>query len=161
MAHAAWGVDCGRATDAGESAAAGADAALFDALASECRNLYGKRLVSLAVYGSYARGDQRSSSDVDSLVVADAYPPDISHRARESATVRALLPPGLAGEAEDLGVISARLREQRERSFYGDTDFIPSMNYHRPQAEQAMNEADRALEFFRRLIEGDILPAQA
>lgn len=96
MAHPLWDVETGRATDARESAAVGADAALFEALASACRNFYGERLAALAVYGSYARGDQRPDSDVDLLVVADSYPPDISDRGREFAAVRAALPSGLA-----------------------------------------------------------------
>ena len=37
------------------------------------RQLYGKRLKGLYLYGSYARGDYREGSDLDLLVVLDAF----------------------------------------------------------------------------------------
>jgi predicted nucleotidyltransferase len=37
------------------------------------RQLYGKRLKGLYLYGSYARGDYREGSDLDLLVVLDTF----------------------------------------------------------------------------------------
>lgn len=42
--------------------------ALFEAI----RSHYGKRLVSLVVYGSYARGENRFNSDIDLLIIVDS-----------------------------------------------------------------------------------------
>jgi uncharacterized protein len=44
--------------------------------------LYGKRLKGVYLFGSYARGDQDSQSDVDVLIVLshyDRYPLEIQH----------------------------------------------------------------------------------
>lgn len=40
-----------------------------------------------------------------------------------------------------LAEISTRLRKEREFSFYGDIDFIPTEHYSRQDAEQAIEEA--------------------
>lgn len=37
------------------------------------RQLYGKRLKGLYLYGSYARGDYREGSDLDVLVILDTF----------------------------------------------------------------------------------------
>ncbi len=47
---------------------------------------------------------------------------------------------------EQLAQISARLRKEREFSFYGDIDFIPTEQYSREDAEQAMVEAQMTVE---------------
>lgn len=44
---------------------------LFDKLQALCQNLYGKRLVSLAIFGSTGRGTARPDSDVDVLLVVE------------------------------------------------------------------------------------------
>jgi predicted nucleotidyltransferase len=48
--------------------------ALLQEILSSLREYYGDRLVSLAVFGSVARGTQRPDSDVDLLVVCDSLP---------------------------------------------------------------------------------------
>jgi uncharacterized protein len=44
---------------------------------------YGDRLVSLAIFGSWARGTATPASDLDLLVVADPLPPSRMKRVRE------------------------------------------------------------------------------
>ena len=47
---------------------------------------------------------------------------------------------------ERLAQISARLRKEREFSFYGDIDFIPTEQYSRDDARQAIDEARMTVE---------------
>lgn len=47
---------------------------LLVALARACKDPYGNRLVTLAVFGSVGRGVARPDSDLDILVVADPLP---------------------------------------------------------------------------------------
>lgn len=55
--------------------------------------------------------------------------------------------PGLPAEGvADLVRLSARLRKEREFSFYGDIDFIPTEQYLEPDATRAIDEARRAVE---------------
>ncbi|CAB4242767.1 DNA-binding protein [Methylacidimicrobium sp. AP8] len=61
-----------------------------------------------------------------------------------SALLRAhrdLLAPPVRAHVEELARISARLRKERELSFYGDIDFIPTESYSREDAAQALREA--------------------
>jgi predicted nucleotidyltransferase len=45
--------------------------ALVEGLVSAFKGVFGDRLVSLVLYGSYARGDYRSDSDIDLIVVLE------------------------------------------------------------------------------------------
>lgn len=47
---------------------------------------------------------------------------------------------------EQLAEISARLRKEREFSFYGDIDFIPTEQYSLGDAQRAINEAQMTVE---------------
>lgn len=38
--------------------------------------------------------------------------------------------------------VSSRLRKDRELSFYGDEDFLPSQNYDESDSSQCMEDAD-------------------
>lgn len=49
--------------------------ALFTAIREATLAVYGERLVSLAVFGSWARGAATPASDLDLLVVAEPLPP--------------------------------------------------------------------------------------
>ena len=51
-----------------------------------------------------------------------------------------------SGRLERLAQISARLRKEREFSFYGDIDFIPTEQYSRDDARQAIDEARMTVE---------------
>lgn len=52
------------------------------------------------------------------------------------------LPKNVAAVVDRLAAISKRLRKERELAFYGDVDFIPTEEYKRPDAEQALAEAE-------------------
>ncbi len=54
---------------------------------------------------------------------------------------RARFPAEVAAEADRLASISAWLRKEREFSFYGDIDFIPTEEYSREDALRAMEDA--------------------
>ena len=55
---------------------------------------------------------------------------------------------------ERLAEISTRLRKEREFSFYGDIDFIPTEQYSREDAQQAIEEAQTTVEAAARTIPG-------
>ncbi len=55
-------------------------------------------------------------------------------------------------EIERLALISKRLRKERELSFYGDIDFIPTEEYSTDDAKEAMEGAEAALASAQRLI---------
>jgi predicted nucleotidyltransferase len=72
----------------------------FDLLLREvleaARSCYGERLVSLAVFGSVARGAQRPDSDVDLFLVCDPLPPGRMRRMAEFRQVEDRLEPLLS-----------------------------------------------------------------
>ena len=47
---------------------------IFATIAETLRRLFGKRLVSVKVFGSYAAGEETPDSDVDILIVLEAAP---------------------------------------------------------------------------------------
>ena len=58
---------------------------------------------------------------------------------------RGRLPDAVAAEVDDLATISARLRKDRELSFYGDIDFIPTEHYTKQDAQRALADARRVV----------------
>lgn len=56
---------------------------LFGAIREATVATYGERLISLAVFGSWARGAATPASDLDLLVVAEPLPPSRMKRVRE------------------------------------------------------------------------------
>ncbi len=50
------------------------------------------------------------------------------------------LPPKIKENIEQIAAISKRLRKERELAFYGADDFIPSEEYTREEAEQAIED---------------------
>ncbi len=87
-----------------------------------------QELVELALKGLLREIgiDPPKQHDVGALVV------EYQHR----------LPKEVAEVADRLAAISKRLRKERELAFYGDVDFIPTEEYKRPDAEQALAEAE-------------------
>ncbi len=69
---------------------------LVDALLDACRQVYGRRLRSLAVFGSVARRTHRPDSDIDVLLVVDDLPSGRRARMEELERIDALLEPPLA-----------------------------------------------------------------
>lgn len=63
------------------------------ALVQAVREIYGERLVSLAVFGSVARGTPRSDSDIDLLLVAEDLPRGRMKRMAEFAKVEEKIQP--------------------------------------------------------------------
>jgi predicted nucleotidyltransferase len=82
----------------------------FDKLLSEVARTvqlyYKKRLVTLAVFGSVARGTQRPDSDVDLLLVCDPLPAGRMRRIAEFSKVEAQLEPVLAS-LKKVGITTA------------------------------------------------------
>ena len=62
------------------------------------------------------------------------------------------LPDVVAAEVDDLAAISSDLRKDRELSFYGDIDFIPTEHYSKPDAERALAGARRVVEVAGQVI---------
>lgn len=56
---------------------------LFAAIREAAIATYGTRLISLAIFGSWARGAATPASDLDLLVVAEPLPPSRMKRVRE------------------------------------------------------------------------------
>jgi HEPN domain-containing protein len=52
------------------------------------------------------------------------------------------LPEGVRGQTQQLAEISKWLRKEREFSFYGDIDFIPTEEYDRNDAIRAIRDAE-------------------
>ncbi len=65
---------------------------------------------------------------------------------------RSRLPNEVAREAKKLAEISKWLRKEREFSFYGDVDFIPTEEYTREDAERALRDAEFVLEMAKKVI---------
>jgi HEPN domain-containing protein len=81
----------------------------------------------------------------------DVGPLILQHRDR--------LPAPVADAAERLNEISQRLRDEREVAFYGDEDFIPTDEYTRADAGEAMGDARFVLELLESFPEPSIPPA--
>jgi HEPN domain-containing protein len=60
-----------------------------------------------------------------------------------------LFKPEIQLHIDKLAMISKRLRKERELSFYGDIDFIPTENYTEEDAKQCLEDA----EFVHRIVQ--------
>jgi hypothetical protein len=66
------------------------------------------------------------------------------------------LPSDVSPNAEKLARISKWLRKEREFSFYGDIDFIPTEEYTEEDAKRAITDATFVLNMARKSIPTDI-----
>ncbi|MFZ5898424.1 MAG: HEPN domain-containing protein [Bacillota bacterium] len=64
-------------------------------------------------------------------------------------------PPEVAANAAHLARISKWLRKEREFSFYGDIDFIPTEEYTEADAQKAISDASFVVEMARLVIPPD------
>lgn len=64
------------------------------------------------------------------------------------------LPQEVAREAKRIAGISKWLRKEREFSFYGDVDFIPTEEYTPEDAERAIRDAELVVQMARKVIRG-------
>jgi HEPN domain-containing protein len=62
-------------------------------------------------------------------------------------------PKDIAKQLKSLADISKRLRKERELAFYGDIDFIPTEEYTRDDAEEAIRDARLVVDTARKLIQ--------
>lgn len=63
-----------------------------------------------------------------------------------------LLPQAVGEHMAEIRRISKRLRKERELSFYGAEDFVPTEEYELADADQAIEEAVFVLETVRRAL---------
>jgi hypothetical protein len=64
------------------------------------------------------------------------------------------LPREVAEEAKKIAAISKWLRKEREFSFYGDVDFIPTEEYTLKDAQKAINDAKFVLQMAEKVMMG-------
>lgn len=62
------------------------------------------------------------------------------------------LPREVAEEAKKVAAISKWLRKEREFSFYGDVDFIPTEEYTLKDAQRAINDANFVFQMAEKVI---------
>lgn len=118
---------------------------VVEAAVAACGEVYGERLLALALYGSVARGTMRPDSDIDLLLIAQPLPPDRLGRLAEFEQVDQRVAPALAQ-------ISQRLRRDRENAFDGDVDMVPDRVFDRAAAERAVEDAQRVLDATRYVL---------
>jgi hypothetical protein len=77
---------------------------------------------------------------------------DVVREAQELVEFQDHLPPEVAAQVSTLARISKWLRKEREFSFYGDVDFIPTEEYTVHDATRAIRDAAFVVEMARRVI---------
>ncbi len=65
----------------------------IEKLTRELRNFYGSRLVTFSIFGSYARNQMRSDSDLDLLIISKDLPDGRMARVREFMEVEKKMEP--------------------------------------------------------------------
>jgi predicted nucleotidyltransferase len=75
---------------------------IFATIAETLRRLFGERLVSVKVFGSYAAGEETRNSDVDILVVLEAAPEGtVEAAARARAALEVPVPVDVLARTRD------------------------------------------------------------
>ncbi|MBI5303140.1 MAG: nucleotidyltransferase domain-containing protein [Chloroflexi bacterium] len=112
---------------------------LVERFAQRARATFGKDLVSIVLYGSVARGDFKSTSDIDLLVVFETLPPRrgeryVLTRALEEEVAESV--PGNFGDAHWHGfslIRKTRAEAQRTSLYYLDLTTDAVLLYDRDQ----------------------------
>ncbi|MGB9782231.1 MAG: nucleotidyltransferase domain-containing protein [Moorellaceae bacterium] len=86
----------------------------LEILTSAAQEIYGDRLVSLAVFGSVGRGTPRPDSDIDVLVVADGLPRGRLKRIEEFSRVEEIVEARAAGFKYIKPDLSPVIKEREE-----------------------------------------------
>lgn len=79
-------------------------------------------------------------------------PPKVPDVGDLIAEYRSMFPSDVAEDADRLRQISRWLRKEREFSFYGEVDLIPTLEYKAEDADRAMADAKIAVDAARRCI---------
>lgn len=87
---------------------------IFSALLEACQEVYGERLVTLAIFGSAGRGTARPDSDIDILLVADPLPSGRMRRVAEFDAVEKRVRDLLAGEIDQVPFLSSFFKTPEE-----------------------------------------------
>ena len=87
---------------------------VFSALRRSCEEVYGERLITVAIFGSAGRGTARPDSDLDLLLIANSLPNGRMHRIDEFAEVEKRLSALLAPEAGGAPLLSPVLKTPEE-----------------------------------------------
>lgn len=88
------------------------------------------------------------------LRAAGVEVPKVHDVSRSLEANRDVLPVRIVSHLEEIKRISKRLRKERELSFYGAEDFVPTQEYDRADAEEAIREAGFVLDAVRKAFEG-------
>jgi hypothetical protein len=89
---------------------------VFSALNRACQEVYGERLVSVAIFGSAARETARPDSDVDILIIADQLPNGRMRRVEEFEAVEKRVRDLLASEIGTVPPLSPVFKTPEEAS---------------------------------------------
>jgi predicted nucleotidyltransferase len=87
---------------------------VFSALRRACEEVYGERLISLAVFGSVGRETARPDSDVDLLLIADPLPTGRMRRIEEFEEVERRVRDLLGAEATGVPPLSPVFKTPEE-----------------------------------------------
>jgi len=90
---------------------------LENLLLLEIKNFYGKRLISVVIFGSVGRGAQTYNSDIDILIIAEGLPNGRTQRIREFESVEEKIEPFIKSLRQKEGIntyISAVIKSPDE-----------------------------------------------